>query len=55
MASDFAEVQGLSLTLRAHLGFGATEIHYLPEPSGSAMIAAGVGVLGVLYRRRARG
>lgn len=54
-ASDFAEVQGLSLSLRAHLDFGTTEIHYVPEPSGCTMIAAGVGVLGALYRRRTRG
>jgi hypothetical protein len=54
-ANDFAEVQGLWLTLCTHLSFGSSEIHYVPEPATWLMLVAGTVFLGLLYRRRARG
>ena len=55
IASDFAEVQGLSLTLRAFLSFGAPEIHYVPEPSSLAGLASGVALLMLLALSKLRG
>jgi hypothetical protein len=54
IANDFAEVQGLSLTLRAYLNFGATEIHYIPLPEPAVWLGqlSGAVLLSVLYRRR---
>jgi len=55
IANDFAEVEGLILTLRIHLEFGTSEIHYVAEPQHWLMLVAGISFLSVLYRRRARG
>ena len=55
IANDFAGVQGLSLTLRASLSFGAPEIHYVPEPSSLAGLASGVALLMLLALAKMRG
>ena len=48
IANDFAQVQGLSLTLRAFLSFGTPEIHYVPEPSSLLGLESGVALLMLL-------
>jgi hypothetical protein len=62
VASDFAEVQGLSLTLRASIRFNGPEIHYVPEPSSDALRLWAIAMLAALIwlrrqsdRKRARG
>jgi hypothetical protein len=47
-ADDFAEIQGLSLTVCSRLAFVSPEIHYLPEPSGLAGLASGIALLMLL-------
>jgi hypothetical protein len=51
-ANDFAEVQGLWLTLCTHLEFGTSEIHYVPEPSAALSILSGAAMLLALAKLR---
>ena len=53
-ASEFAVVQGLSLTLRTSLRFETPEIHYVPEPSSLAGLASGVALLMLLALSKLR-
>jgi hypothetical protein len=52
-AKDFAEVQGLSLTLKAQVFFNTPEIRYVPEPTPLASSLAALGTLALVARRRA--
>jgi hypothetical protein len=45
--------RGVTRPQGAACDIGAVE--YLPEPGGSVMLIAGAAILGLLYRRRARG
>ncbi len=38
-----------------HGAIGVLRIEFIPEPSSGLALLAGAGLLGVLYRRRARG
>jgi hypothetical protein len=51
-ANDFAQVQGLSLTVCARLAFVSPEIHYVPEPSSALSILSGIGMLLALSKLR---
>ena len=54
-ANDFAEVQGLTLSLRAFVNSISPEIHFVPEPNGLAGVASGVALLMLFAHTRKRG